>query len=69
MINGCLAEASDNPFFGLVLASIQELLIECRRRTLDRHGSALAHEHHAAILSAVAAGDDEGRPPQYAAAH
>ena len=54
-----LAEASGNPFFGLVLAPIQELLIESRRRTLDRHGSALAHEHHAAILSAVAAGDAE----------
>lgn len=54
-----LAEASGNPFFGLVLAPIQELLIESRRRTLGRHGSMLAHEHHAAILAAVVTGDAE----------
>jgi GntR family transcriptional repressor for pyruvate dehydrogenase complex len=48
-----LAEASGNPLFGLVLAPIQELLIESRRRTLGRHGVQLAHEHHAAILEAV----------------
>jgi DNA-binding FadR family transcriptional regulator len=52
-----LAEASGNPLFGIVLAPIQELLIESRRRTLGRHGALLAHEHHAAILAAVAAGD------------
>lgn len=54
-----LAEASGNPFFGIVLAPIQELLIESRRRTLGRHGSKLAHEHHARILAAVQAGDAE----------
>lgn len=48
-----LAEASGNPFFGLVLAPIQELLIESRRRTLGRHGVRLALEHHADILEAV----------------
>jgi DNA-binding FadR family transcriptional regulator len=48
-----LAEASGNPLFGLVLAPMQELLIESRRRTLGRHGSKLAHEHHAVILQAV----------------
>jgi GntR family transcriptional repressor for pyruvate dehydrogenase complex len=52
-----LAEASSNPLFGIVLAPIQELLIESRRRTLGRHGSALAHRHHAAILAAVEARD------------
>lgn len=51
-----LAEASGNPLFGLVLAPIQELLIESRRRTLGSHGAQLAHEHHAAILAAVRAG-------------
>jgi GntR family transcriptional repressor for pyruvate dehydrogenase complex len=54
-----LAEASGNPLFGIVLAPIQELLIESRRRTLGRHGSALAHRHHAAILAAVEVGDAE----------
>jgi DNA-binding FadR family transcriptional regulator len=54
-----LAEASGNPLFGIVLAPIQELLIESRRRTLGRHGAALAHAHHAAILAAVRAGDAE----------
>jgi GntR family transcriptional repressor for pyruvate dehydrogenase complex len=48
-----LAEASGNPLFNLVLAPIQELLIESRRRTLGRHGARLAHEHHAVILAAV----------------
>jgi DNA-binding FadR family transcriptional regulator len=52
-----LAEASGNPLFGIVLAPIQELLIESRRRTLGRHGAELAHGHHAAILEAIAAGD------------
>jgi DNA-binding FadR family transcriptional regulator len=48
-----LSEASANPLFGVVLAPIQELLIESRRRTLGRHGAELAHRHHAAILEAV----------------
>jgi DNA-binding FadR family transcriptional regulator len=52
-----LAEASGNPLFGIVLAPIQELLIESRRRTLGRHGAELAHRHHAALLEAVRAGD------------
>jgi DNA-binding FadR family transcriptional regulator len=55
-----LAEASGNPLFGMVLAPIQELLIESRRRTLGKHGAALAHGHHAAILEAVAARDADG---------
>jgi GntR family transcriptional repressor for pyruvate dehydrogenase complex len=58
--HGVLAEASGNPLFGVVLAPIQELLIESRRRTLGRHGAALAHDHHAAILAAVQAQDEEG---------
>lgn len=48
-----LAEATGNPVFQLILAPIQELLIESRRRTLGRYGSKLAHEHHAKILTAV----------------
>jgi GntR family transcriptional repressor for pyruvate dehydrogenase complex len=52
-----LSEASGNPLFGLVLAPIQELLIESRRRTLGRHGARLAFEHHAAILAAVSRRD------------
>jgi GntR family transcriptional repressor for pyruvate dehydrogenase complex len=52
-----LAEATGNPLFGIVLTPIQELLIETRRRTLGRHGAALAHEHHDRILEAVRQGD------------
>jgi DNA-binding FadR family transcriptional regulator len=54
-----LAEATGNPFFGLVLAPIQELLIESRRRTLGRHGALLALGHHAAVLDAVRARDEQ----------
>lgn len=54
-----LAEATGNAMFHLVLAPIQELLIESRRQTLGRHGAAIAHRHHAAILAAVAAGDPQ----------
>ncbi len=52
-----LAEASGNPFFGIVLAPIQEVLIESRRKTLGEYGAALASDHHAEILAAVRAGD------------
>jgi GntR family transcriptional repressor for pyruvate dehydrogenase complex len=48
-----LAEATGNPLFQTVLAPIQQLLIESRRRTLGRYGAALAHRHHARILAAV----------------
>lgn len=51
--HGILAEATGNPLFGQVLAPIQQLLIESRRRTLGRFGSELAHDHHARILDAV----------------
>lgn len=57
--HGTLAEATGNPLFALLLAPIQELLIESRRRTLGRYGAARAHDHHARILEAVAAGDPE----------
>jgi DNA-binding FadR family transcriptional regulator len=63
-----LAEATGNKLFGVVLAPMQELLIESRRRTLGHHGSKLAHEHHAAILAAVRAGD-ETAASQAMAAH
>jgi len=52
-----LADATGNSIFQLVLAPMQELLIESRTQTLGRHGAALAHRHHAAILSAVRARD------------
>jgi DNA-binding FadR family transcriptional regulator len=58
--HAALADASGNPLFVVVLAPIQELLIESRRRTLGRHGAELAHAHHARILAAVAAGDPDG---------
>ncbi len=54
-----LADATGNAAFHLVLAPIQELLIESRRRTLGRYGAKLAHWHHAAILAAVAARDPD----------
>lgn len=49
-----LAEATGNPIFRLILAPIQELLIESRRRTLKQFGANVAYEHHANILKAVA---------------
>ncbi|HEY7313213.1 MAG TPA: FCD domain-containing protein [Gemmataceae bacterium] len=55
--HAALAEATGNPFFQTVLAPIQQLLIESRRRTLGRYGSEIAHQHHAKILAAVEAGD------------
>jgi len=54
-----LGEATGNPFFGIVLAPIQQLLIESRRRTLGQYGAELAHGHHECILAAVAAGNAE----------
>jgi DNA-binding FadR family transcriptional regulator len=54
--HAALGDATGNPFFSLVLAPIQQLLIESRR-TLGRHGAALAFEHHARILAAVRDGD------------
>jgi DNA-binding FadR family transcriptional regulator len=58
--HAALAEATGNPLFGIVLAPIQELLIESRRRTLGRHGAELARRHHEAILTAVQSGDADG---------
>jgi GntR family transcriptional repressor for pyruvate dehydrogenase complex len=55
--HAALADATGNPLFGLVLAPMQELLIESRRRTLGRYGAELAREHHARILEAVRARD------------
>jgi GntR family transcriptional repressor for pyruvate dehydrogenase complex len=52
-----LAEATGNPLFQVVLAPIQELLIQSRWQTLDRYGADLACRHHAKILKAVRAGD------------
>jgi GntR family transcriptional repressor for pyruvate dehydrogenase complex len=58
--HAALADATGNPLFQVVLAPIQELLIESRRRTLGRYGSEIAHRHHAKILAAVRAGDPDG---------
>jgi GntR family transcriptional repressor for pyruvate dehydrogenase complex len=54
-----LADATGNPLFRLVLAPMQELQIQSRRRTLGRYGAELAFAHHAKILDAVRAGDAE----------
>jgi GntR family transcriptional regulator, transcriptional repressor for pyruvate dehydrogenase complex len=54
-----LAEATGNPLFQIILAPIQELLIESRRRTLGRYGTMLAFEHHAVILDAVRNRDED----------
>jgi DNA-binding FadR family transcriptional regulator len=55
--HAALARATRNPLFQVVLAPIQEMLIESRRRTLGKYGSEIAHRHHARILQAVEAGD------------
>ena len=55
-----LCEASGNPLFQIILAPVQELMIESRRRSLGRYGNHDAHEQHAAILDAVARRDVEG---------
>ncbi len=52
-----LADATGNPLFGVVLAPIQQLLIQSRQQTLGRYGSEIAHQHHARILEAVRARD------------
>jgi DNA-binding FadR family transcriptional regulator len=52
-----LADATGNPLFQVVLAPIQELLIQSRWRSLGQFGADLAHKHHARILAAVRAGD------------
>lgn len=51
--HAALADGSGNPIFEMVLAPIQELLIESRRRTLGRDGADVALEHHERILAAV----------------
>lgn len=57
--HAALADATGNPLFRTVLAPLQQLLIESRRRTLGRCGSELAHRHHARILEAIGARDPE----------
>ncbi len=51
--HAALADASGNPLFSVVLAPIQELLIESRRRTLGLYGASLAFQHHQRILQAI----------------
>jgi DNA-binding FadR family transcriptional regulator len=51
--HGTLAEATGNSIFAIVLAPIQELLIESRRKTLGRDGAGVAYAHHERILDAV----------------
>jgi DNA-binding FadR family transcriptional regulator len=48
-----LADATGNPFFGIVLEPLQGLQIISRRRTLGSHGVEIAYRHHAKILKAV----------------
>lgn len=52
-----LAAATGNSLFRIVLAPIQEVQIESRRRTLGKYGSKIAFEHHEQILAAVRKGD------------
>src|SRR3954454_7263744 len=54
-----LADASGNPMFEVVLAPIQGLLMEYRRRAVPRFGADVVLEHHGRILAAVEAGDAE----------
>ena len=54
-----LAEASGNPIFEIVLAPIQGLLLECRRRAIPRFGPSVIVEHHGRILAAVRDGDPD----------
>jgi len=54
-----LGEATGNPLFQIILAPVQELLIESRRRALGRYGNKAAHEQHAKILDAVTRRDVE----------
>jgi DNA-binding FadR family transcriptional regulator len=49
-----LAEATGNPLFKVVLAPIQELLIQSRYRTLGKYGVGIAYQHHEAILQVIA---------------
>jgi GntR family transcriptional regulator, transcriptional repressor for pyruvate dehydrogenase complex len=57
--HAALADATGNPLFRVVLAPIQQLLIDSRRRTLGRYGSEIAFRHHVEILAAVRAHDAE----------
>lgn len=54
-----LCAATKNPLFQIILAPLQELLIESRRRALGRYGSKEAYDQHAKILAAVEARDAE----------
>lgn len=55
--HAALAQATGNALFHVILAPIQELLIESRRQTLGKFGADLAYRHHDRILEAVAAGE------------
>jgi GntR family transcriptional repressor for pyruvate dehydrogenase complex len=57
--HAALADATGNPLFQVVLAPIQQLLIDSRRRTLGHYGSEIAYRHHGEILAAVRACDAE----------
>lgn len=52
-----LCEASGNPLFQLILAPVQELIIESRRRAIGRYGNEDANRQHELILEAVARRD------------
>jgi GntR family transcriptional repressor for pyruvate dehydrogenase complex len=57
--HAALADATGNPLFQVMLAPIQQLLIDTRRRTLGRYGSEIAFRHHGEVLAAVRARDAE----------
>lgn len=60
LFHATLAEATGNPVFQIVLAPIQEMLIESRRKTLTAYGVELAYQHHQRILDAIEKQDVEG---------
>ncbi len=51
--HACLAEASGNPIFHIILHPIYELLRETREMTIGTFGADSALHHHTQILSAV----------------
>jgi DNA-binding FadR family transcriptional regulator len=58
--HACLADASANPIFVIILEPIQELLRESRRQTIGHYGLLFISEPHGKILDAVRARDPEG---------
>jgi len=49
----CLAKATGNPVFGILLSTLSDLMRRSRRKTLARTGKEVALEGHRAVLQAV----------------